>query len=190
MDSLLDHLSVRNVIVGYLVIGAAVCLSTPLLRRDLRELFTDLKDLDVRVGAIFLKPLMGLYVLLQYCVLWPIAWFNAGKSEKKAQQAADAQLERLRPFAQVYSKMNAPVMYAGGDGSSFEQAVILVGATLLSGPRAEHDFIGRRYLGYEFHKQSLEEQSGRTYDVLEFTTGGGETKRLFFDISGYLRSHH
>jgi hypothetical protein len=121
MDSLLDHLTVRNVIVGYLVIGAAVCLSTPLLRRDLRKLFTDLRDLDLRVGAIFLKPLMGLCVLLQYCVLWPIAWFNAGKSEKKAQQAADAQFERIRPFAQLVSMMNARVTYAGGDGSSFER---------------------------------------------------------------------
>src|SRR5438128_2332391 len=163
MDSALDLLRVRNLIVGYFVIGAAVCFSHPLLRRGLRETFTDSKDLNLRIGAIFLKPLIGLLVLLLYCVFWPIAWLNAGKSEKKAQQAADAQLERLRPFAQVYSKMNAPVTYDGGDGSSLEQAVILVGATLLRGPRAEHDFIGRRYPGYEFHKQSIEEQDGRIY---------------------------
>jgi hypothetical protein len=68
-------------------------LSTLLLRRGLRETFTDLKDLDLPcVGAIFLKPLIGLWVLLFSCLFWPIAWFNAGKSEKKAQQAADAQL--------------------------------------------------------------------------------------------------
>jgi len=182
----LDLLSVRNVIVGYLVIGAVVSFVHPLLRKGLRESFHDLTTLDLRFAAIFLKSLIGLLVLLLHCVLWPIAWFNAGKSEKKAQQAADAQLEKLRPFARIYSAMHAPVTYAGGDGSSFEQAVILVGVTLLSGPRAEHDFIGRRYPGYEFRKQSLKEQNGRTYDVLEFTIADGENKTLYFDISAYF----
>jgi hypothetical protein len=103
MDSLPDLLSVRNVIVAYLVIGAVVSFAHPLLRRGLRETFTDLKDLDLRVGAILLKPLMGFLVLSLYCVLWPIAWLRAGKSEEKTRQATDAQLEKLRPFAQIYS---------------------------------------------------------------------------------------
>ena len=175
-----------NVIVGYLAIGAVVSLVHPLLRRQLRESLHDLTNIDVRIAAIFLKPLICILVFLLYCVLWPIAWLNAGKSEKKAQQAADAQLERLRPFAQIYSKINAPVTYAGGDGSSFEQAVVLVGATLLSGPRAEHDFIKRNYVGYEFRKQSLKQQNGRTYDALEFMTVDGEIKTIYFDISGYF----
>ena len=157
-----------------------------MLRRQLRESFDDLTNNDVRIAAIFLKPLICILAFLLYCVLWPIAWLNAGKSKKKAQQAADAQLERLRPFAQIYSAMNAPVRYAGGDGSSFEQAVILVGATLLSGPRAEHDFVNRNYAGYEFLRQSLKEQNGRTYDALEFMTSDGEIKTFYFDISGYF----
>jgi hypothetical protein len=186
MDSLLDLVSVRNAIVGYLAIGVVVCFVHPLLRRQLRQSFEDLTDVDLRFAAIFLKPLLGFLVLSLYCVLWPIAWLRAGKSEEKTRQATDAQLEKLRPFAQIYSAMNALVTYAGGDGSSFEQAVILVGATLLSGPRAEHDFIGRRYPGYEFHKQSLKEQNGRTYDALEFMTADGEIKTMYFDISGYF----
>ncbi len=186
MDTAFDLASVRNVIVGYVAIGAVVCFVHPLLRRQLRESFQDLTNFDLQVAAIFLKPLIGLLVLLLYCVLWPIAWLNAGKSEKKAREAADAQLERLRPFAQIYSAMNAPVRYAGGDGSSFEQAVILVGATLLSGPRAEHDFVKRNYAGYEFRQQSLKQQNGRTYDALEFMTADGEIKTIYFDISGYF----
>jgi hypothetical protein len=138
------------------------------------------------LAAIFLKPLLGFLVLSLYCVLWPIAWLRVGKSEEKTREATDAQLERLHPFAQVYSKMNASVTYAGGDGSSFEQAVILVGATLLSGPRAEHDFIKRNYAGYEFRQQSLKEQNGRAYDALEFMTADGEIKTIYFDISGYF----
>jgi hypothetical protein len=188
MGSLLDLVNVRNVIIGYLVIGAAVCFAHPLLRRQLRESFDDLTNIDVRIAAIFLKPLIGLLGFLLYCVLWPIAWLNAGKSEKKARQATEAQFERMRPFAQIYSAMNAPVRYAGGDGSSFEQAVILIGATLLSGPRAEHDFVNRNYVGYEFRGQSLVEQNGRRYDVLEFETPEGENKSFYFNISGHLRT--
>jgi hypothetical protein len=134
-----------------------------------------------------LKPLLGCLVLSLYCVLWPIAWLRVGKSEEKTRRATDAQLEKLRPFAQIYSAMNATVRYAGGDGSSFEQAVILVGATLLSGPRAEHDFVQQNYAGYEFRKQSLIEQDGRRYDALEFVTAEGEIKTFYFDISGNLR---
>ena len=182
----LDFLSVRNVIVGYLAIGTVVCFVHTLLRRQMREGFQDLTDLNLGVAAIFLKPLIGLLALSLYCVLWPIAWLRAGKSEKKTQQRIDAQLEKLRPFARIYSAMNAPVRYAGGDGSSFEQAVILVGATLLSGPRAEHDFVNRNYAGYEFLRQSLKEQNGRTYDALEFMTSDGEIKTFYFDISGYF----
>lgn len=186
MGTVFDLASVRNVIVGYLAIGAAVCFIHPLLRLQLRKSVEDLTDVDLRLAAILLKPLLGFLVLSLYCVLWPIAWLRAGKSEEKTRQATDAQLEKLRPFAQIYSAMNAPVRYAGGDGSSFEQAVVLVGATLLSGPRAEHDFVNRNYVGYEFREQSLKQQNGRTYDALEFMTADGEIKTIYFDISGYF----
>jgi hypothetical protein len=181
-----DLLSIRNLIVAYLIIGTTVCFVHPLLRRQLRESFQDLTSLDVRIAAIFLKPLIALLVLSLCCVLWPIAWLRAGISEKKTQQRIDAQLEKLRPFARIYSAMNKPVRYAGGDGSSFEQAVILVGATLMSGPRAEHDFVNRNYVGYEFLRQSLKERNGRAYDTLEFMTAEGEIKIFYFDISGYF----
>jgi hypothetical protein len=185
MDSLLGIFNVRNVI-GYLVIGAVVCFVHPLLRRQIREGYRDLTDLNLGIAAVFLKPLIGLLCLSLYCVLWPIAWLRAGKSEKKTQQRIDAQLEKLRPFARIYSAMYAPVRYAGGDGSSFEQAVILVGATLMSGPRAEHDFVNQNYVGYEFLRQSLIEQNGRRYDALEFMTPDGKIETFYFDISGYL----
>ena len=82
--------------------------------------------------------------------------------------------------------MNAPVRYTGGDGSSFDHAVIILGANVVSGPRAEHDYIERRYPGYQFYRQSLKEHNGRNYDVLEFTTAAGEKKLMHFDISAHL----
>jgi hypothetical protein len=79
-----------------------------------------------------------------------------------------------------------PVRYAGGDGSSLDEAVIILGANILSGPRAEHDYIQQRYPGYEFHGQSLKEHDGRKYDIVEFTTAEGEKKLMHFDISAHL----
>jgi hypothetical protein len=169
--------------ITYLVVGAAVVLIHP---RLIRDLLPDLRGLDLGVAGFLLKPLMALLVFLLFCALWPIAWFNAGKSEKKQQDALAAQLERLKPFGRLYAAMNAPVRYTGGDGSSFDHAVIILGANILSGPRAEYDYIEKRYPGYQFHGQCLKEHNGRKYDVLEFTTATGETKLMYFDISDYL----
>ncbi len=172
-------------VVSYYAIGGPICFAHPQL---LRELFRELATLELGVAGIFLKPVMALVVALLYCTLWPIAWFNAGKSEKKAQEKLDAQLERLRAFHTLRSAMNAPVAYAGGDGSSFEQAVILVNASLLSGPTAAYKFIEQHYPGYKRGRQSLVKQNERTYDVLEFTTADGQDKTMYFDITDQLRS--
>jgi len=82
--------------------------------------------------------------------------------------------------------MSAPVIYAGGDGSSFEQAVVIIGGTILSGPNAEYAYIERRFPGYDCCEQRVREHKGRTFDVLQFTTAGGENKVIYFDISGHL----
>jgi len=169
--------------ITYLIVGAAVVLIHP---RLIRDLLPDLRGLDLGVAGFLLKPLIALLVFLLFCTLWPVAWFNTARSERRRQAAVAAQLERLKPFGKLYAAMNAPVRYAGGDGSSLDQAVIILGANILSGVRAEHDYIQQRYPGYEFHGQCLKEQDGRKYDVLEFTTVEGEKKLMHFDISAYL----
>lgn len=170
------------VAIVYLTIGTVVSLVHPgLVRKQLAEL----KYVDVGRAAFILKPMMGLAVFLLFCVLWPIAWFNAGKSEKKAKEALAAQLERLRPFAQLYAAANSPVRYAGGDGSSFENAVVILGANMLSGPRAEYDYIAQHHLGYELRKQSLKEHEGHKFDVIEFVTATGDDEVMYFVISAF-----
>ena len=114
---------------AYLFVGAVVCLIHPLL---LRKALTDLKAAKFHSRSIFVKPMVGFVTCFLYITLWPIGWFNAGKSDKKAKAALDAQLERLRPFFGVYAAMNARVTYAGGDGSSFEEAIAIHDANLLS----------------------------------------------------------
>lgn len=175
---------IYSLAVVYLAVGSVVCLLHPQL---LRPLFGDLWRLELGAAGFALKPLIALAAFLLYCILWPIALFNAGKSEKKAQEKLNAQLERLRPFMMLHTAMNSTVKYSGGDGSSFEEAVILGGATLISGPRAACDFIERRYPGCQRGRQSLREQNGKSYDVLEFTTSDGEQRAMYFDITAHFQ---
>jgi hypothetical protein len=176
--------NVTPIVSVYYAIGLFVCFGHPkLLRPVLRDLIT----LELGAAGILFKPLLRLVMASIYCTLWPIRWFNAGKSEKKAKAKLDAELESFRPFSFLHSATNAPISYAGGDGSSFEQAVVVVNATLLSGPGAAYRYITTRYPGYRRRRQRLIEQNGRKYDLLEFTTEDGEQKTMYFDVTKQLK---
>jgi hypothetical protein len=86
--------------ITYFTVGTLVVLVHPRLMRDE---FAELRSLDLGVAGFLFKPLIALLVFLVFCTLWPIAWFNAGKSEKKRQEALAAQLERLKPFGRLYA---------------------------------------------------------------------------------------
>lgn len=168
---------------AYFLAGIVVSFVHPsLLRLQLAEL----SALRLGPAGLILKPLMGLLVLLLYCSLWPIGWLNAGKYEKTKAEDQAAQLERFRLVWQLGRGMTAPVAYAGGNGSSFEDAVVIIDATILSGPRAEYVYLERHFPGYQCCDQRVKQHKGRTFDVLQFTTASGETKTIYFDISGHL----
>jgi hypothetical protein len=173
----------RNLIAAYFVIGAFVCFVHPLLlRKQLREL----RSVHIKTAGIIVKPLMALLIALLYFTLWPIAWFNAGRSEKKAKEVLAAQLDRLRPLANLYAAVNSPVRYAGGDGSSFENAVVILAANQLSGVRAQYDYLDEYCPGYRFRRQSIKEHTRRRFSVIELATAAGDDKAMYFDISAYL----
>lgn len=171
------------VTVAYFLAGSIVSLVHPKL---LRPRFSDLRTLELGLAGWLLKPLMAISVFLLFCAVWPIAWFNAGKSEKRQAAYQAAQLDRLRSFGKVRTAMTAPVKYAGGEGSSFDDAVVIIGGTILSGPHAEYAYLERLFPGYQLLEQCVREYNGRKFDVLQFTTIGGENKVIYFDISGHL----
>lgn len=183
--------TVWQAVAAYFLVGAVVCFAHPLLlRQQLAELKTD----KFQSQNIFVKPMVGFVICFLYITLWPIAWFNAGKSEKKAIAARDAQYERLQQKVLLYGMMKAKERarsknkFAGGDGSSFAEAIVVRNANLLSGPRAESEFIEKHYPGSEVKRQSLQQQNERKYDVFEFMTVDGRNKTLYFDISDSFRT--
>jgi hypothetical protein len=72
------------------------------------------------------------------------------------------------------------VSYAGGDGSSFEKAIVLKAPDMKTGMLAEHSYIAKQYPGYQRGSQRMEQQEGKTFDIIEFTTNDGQKHTLLF----------
>lgn len=85
----------------------------------------------------------------------------------------------------VITPLSAEVTLAGGDGSSFEKAILVQGATEATGVPAEYVYLGKHYPGYVFTKQSLLNHKDRLYDALDFTWKGKQ-RRVYFDITEFF----
>jgi hypothetical protein len=105
---------VRDVALAYFALGTVVCLVHPKIAR---AFIADLKHTELGLAGLLVKPILGLLIFLLACAVWPLAWFNIGKSEKRAKrakEARDAKLEGIKPFLMPHAAMNAPASYAGG----------------------------------------------------------------------------
>lgn len=80
--------------------------------------------------------------------------------------------------------------YAGGDGSSCAQAVIIVGAaTEAEGVQAEIDWIRTHYPGGRRGAQTPRTLNGRNYDSVEILTAEGRVVEICFDVTGSYGKH-
>ncbi len=78
------------------------------------------------------------------------------------------------------------VTHSGGDGSSFEQAVIVEAAHESEGIRAEYRWLSEHYPGYKRGPQHLRGANGRAYDQLDIVTAGGQHRSVYFDITSFF----
>ncbi len=72
--------------------------------------------------------------------------------------------------------------YSGGDGSSCEQAVV-IGETRYreAGSLAEKLWLEQKYPGYCQTRQSVIQSAGKRFDLVEFATADGQTRKVYFD---------
>lgn len=76
--------------------------------------------------------------------------------------------------------------YAGGDGTSVEKAVVILGAMgSMDGVPAEYAWIQRNLPGAKIESQSIE-PGEKTYDLFKVTLPNGETRDVYFDISSFF----
>lgn len=89
-------------------------------------------------------------------------------------------------FVKSESAERGGVTFSGGDGSSYEQAVVIKGAkNEEAGVAAEHAWLKQRYPGYVETKQSLMSSNDRDYDLIEIITEQGN-KSIYFDITDFF----
>lgn len=74
----------------------------------------------------------------------------------------------------------------GGDGSSFEKAIIINKTNEMDGIAAEYDWIKNHYPGYINLGQELVYNKNKPYDIINIKTAEGQTKSIYFDISAFF----
>jgi hypothetical protein len=82
--------------------------------------------------------------------------------------------------------------YAGGDGSSPEEAVLIKDApSHAAGVRAESAYISRKFgergQDWNLKEQSItEREDGRRIDKMTIETAAGDVETFYFDVSGFF----
>jgi hypothetical protein len=98
----------------------------------------------------------------------------------------------LLMFMALFAGLAAPaddsgVTYQGGDGSTEEKAIVIVGAQDdFSATRAEYVYLGRHFPNYHFDSQALMSAGNKSYDMLAFDDAKGNPHHLYFDITATM----
>jgi len=79
----------------------------------------------------------------------------------------------------------APTPFAGGDGSSVEQAVVVLAQTEDEGIDLEHHWIFDHYGRFRKIGGGLASADGKHYDVITVELGDHTEKTIYFDITGF-----
>jgi len=81
----------------------------------------------------------------------------------------------------------ADITFTGGDGSSFDKAIIINGAKGEDdGVASEYQWIRHNKAGYRPGGQALFNKNGHAYDVLSIKLGKGDKQDIYFDITQYF----
>jgi hypothetical protein len=77
--------------------------------------------------------------------------------------------------------------YTGGDGTSFEQAVLFPQAkSSMDGVPLERKWIGEKHPGATKKSQAALNHNGRLYDLITIVTSDGEEKAIYFDMTSWF----
>jgi hypothetical protein len=83
-----------------------------------------------------------------------------------------------------------PNLFGGGNGDSFETAVVVNADSSFVGVEAEYAYIanqcGEPHKDWKLQSQGLREHGGKPYDVLTIALSGGATRTFYFDIAKFF----
>jgi hypothetical protein len=80
----------------------------------------------------------------------------------------------------------ADITFGGGDGTSPETAIVILGAEGSSdGVASEYDWIGKMRPGAQILEQALIQNGERFYDAITIRVGGAD-EVIYFDITDFF----
>jgi hypothetical protein len=93
-------------------------------------------------------------------------------------------------FFDFFKRPEPRNFFGGGNGESFETAVIVNAGDSAAGIDAEYGYItsqcGRRNKDWTARSQALHDHDGKPYDVLTIQLSNGEERTFYFDISNFF----
>ncbi len=79
---------------------------------------------------------------------------------------------------------NRQLAFAGGDGSSYEQAVVINGVKYReTGWLGQRIWLAQRYPGCRQTNEALVSSANRRYDKIEIATADGQSRSVYFDVT-------
>jgi len=108
-----------------------------------------------------------LTVLLSLSCVWAVATEGADKASGKGKKPK--------------------ITFKGGDGSSMEKAIVIVGAkNEIEGVNSEYAWLKKHHPKWKVGKQALISKKGKKYDILTCVLPNNQKKEVWFDISGFF----
>lgn len=119
---------------------------------------------------------------MKIAILGCVAVFALGLPVSAEPKEAPAKTETSKKKPLKIGK----ITFEGGDGSSFEEAVVIKGAKdTMEGIEAESKWIEKKHRGWEKGDQALVSKNGKHYDRIEYSTPKDGKKTIFFDITDF-----
>ncbi|MFX0032916.1 MAG: hypothetical protein ACFE8E_10930 [Candidatus Hodarchaeota archaeon] len=78
------------------------------------------------------------------------------------------------------------VKISGGNGTSYEDAIIISDCSNIEGVEQEYIELRKRFGNYRLIKQSLIQNNGKVYDLLEIELEDGTITSVYFDITNFF----
>jgi hypothetical protein len=161
---------------SYVLAGIVFHIATARARSTLAEYWRQ----ECKGFERWQRPLLGIVFFVLIVVLWPFGVVGGFVERRRERQ--------LKKKAELIGMLfGGGVEYEGGDGSNFENAVVIVGANQVSGVGAEHRWLRRHYPGYKLISQALVDKGDQKFDLLEYDTKTGERRTVYFNITQLLR---
>ena len=93
-------------------------------------------------------------------------------------------------FFNFFKRKEATSLFSGGNGGSFETAVVINADHSGAGVQAEYAFVtsqcGQRRTDWEMELQKLQEHNGKPHDVLNIRLSNGQLRIFYFDVSKFF----